>query len=551
MFAAVLLAAVLAQAGSGIPVTDRGPRPKPALIKVGQAGFSFNDPAFGSRIWRVTDRSTLPGSTDRSFRTPSATHQNAWSADSSYFYVISTNGSVVPFAFDRNSGGFGRLDTLQFYIEPQFSFVNDSVIYGTVNGSGASLRTVDEYDFGSQQYKRLVDLDALVPGLSGTYVGGLASSAGPVERIMAFFGGGSQDRHRYVVVFDYANPQRRRLLDTVNSTLDGRAAAVTLKFNLHHATIDRSGRFVMLYPSSGDLAAPRAAAQIYTWDTLSDTITPMPVLTARSAGHDAFGYGVGVNQDCCTSTSWDAAQWQIRSLTTPLVSRDLIAPIITPKEVYLADHPTWNNARRDRLVPFITATYRYSANSGEWRAWDDEILAVQTDIGDEGAEVTRLAHHRSDVRNDDAPQSVSFWYLPRANVSRDGRWVLFTSNWEKTLGTDPKAAAGERARQDVFLLQLPRTDSNSDDEPPPDPPLEIATAELPDARLKVAYTVSLQSSRPATWRLTAGALPPGLALTASGQISGTPRSAGAWSAELTATDPASTASRVFLLRVRK
>jgi hypothetical protein len=32
--------------------------------------------------------------------------------------------------------------------------------------------------------------------------------------------------------------------------------------------------------------------------------------------------------------------------------------------------------------------------------------------------------------------------------------VLFTSNWEKTLGSDPQGAAGEKARQDVFLLHL-------------------------------------------------------------------------------------------------
>jgi hypothetical protein len=39
-------------------------------------------------------------------------------------------------------------------------------------------------------------------------------------------------------------------------------------------------------------------------------------------------------------------------------------------------------------------------------------------------------------------------------VSHDGRWVLFTSNWEKTLGTDPTGEAGTAARQDVFLVQL-------------------------------------------------------------------------------------------------
>ena len=551
MFQIVALVALLAQAQAPATysgVTDRGPRAKPALIKLGAAGFSFKDPVFGSRIWRVTDRFTRTDGAERSFRTPSATHQNAWSADSSYFYVVSNGGETIPFAFDKTTGKFDRLETLRFYMEPQFSFVNDSVIFGSV--AGGSLRTIDQYDFGSGNYTRLLDLDTLAPGLQGTYVGGISSSAGPTEWILAFFGGTSQDRHHYAVVFDRANPQRRHLLDTVTSTLDGRSSPTTLNFKLHHATIDRSGRFVLLYPTGVDLAAPRRAEQVYAWDTVANSITPLPVPTAHSGGHDALGYGIWVNQDCCTSTSWDAAQWQIRSLASPLVSRDLITPIVTPKEIYLEDHPTWNNARRDRLVPFITATFRYGANTVEWRAWDDEILAIQTDVGDGGAEVSRLAHHRSDVRNDDSPQSLSFWYEPRPIVSRDGRWVLFTSNWEKSLGTDPKGEPGERFRQDVFLLQLTGVDAGGE-EPVPDPPLEIVTTVLPDAKLKSPYSIGLQASREATWTVAAGALPPGLTLSASGQITGTPRSAGAWYSELKATDPSSSASRVFLLTVRK
>jgi hypothetical protein len=466
MFLAAVLAGALAQAPATYDaVTDRGPRAKPTLIRPGAAGFSFNDSVFGSRIWRVTDRLTRSDKPDRSFRTPSATHQNAWSASSAYFYVVSTDGTVIPFAFDAGSGKAARLDALRFYVEPQFSYVNDSAIYGSVGGTA---HTIDQFDFGTGEYTRLLDLDALAPDLDGTYVGGVASSAGPVERVLAFFGGASQDRHRYVVFFDKDAPQNRHVLDTAASTLDGRPAGATLNFHLHHAFVDRSGRYVMLYPSSADIAAPRGAAQVYVWDTTTNAFTPLPVDSAHAGGHDAYGYGVLVNQDCCTTTAWDAAQWQWRSLAAPLESRDVILQVISPKEVYLADHPSWNNAQRDRAVPFVTGTYRYGANAVEWRPWDDEILAVPTDGGED---VWRLAHHRSDVRKDGAPEQTSFWYLPRPNVSPDGRWVLFTSNWEKTLGTDPKAPVGERARQDVFLLQL----KGIDEDAPPEPPLEIAT----------------------------------------------------------------------------
>jgi hypothetical protein len=65
--------------------------------------------------------------------------------------------------------------------------------------------------------------------------------------------------------------------------------------------------------------------------------------------------------------------------------------------------------------------------------------------------VWRFAHHRSNVNSDSDPSSLYFWYEPIANISPDGRWVLFTSNWEKTLGRD---SSEPTYRQDVFIVAL-------------------------------------------------------------------------------------------------
>src|SRR5947207_15149653 len=90
MFIAAVLAATLAQApGAYQAVTDRGPRAEPAVAKLGPAESSFNDPVFGSRIWLITDRLTRPDAPDRSFRTPSATHQTSWISHSTLLTVIS------------------------------------------------------------------------------------------------------------------------------------------------------------------------------------------------------------------------------------------------------------------------------------------------------------------------------------------------------------------------------------------------------------------------------------------------------------------------------
>jgi hypothetical protein len=445
-------------------VTDRVAYAKPPLPALGPAGSTFLDPLFQSTIRRVTDAATRPGSPNRSYRTPSSPHQNAWSVTGGYFYVMGSGGvGPIPFAFDAATGSARRIQpattgdgglVLKFYIEPQFSYVDDAIIYGSYSGSGSTLHTIDQYDFSTGRYTQLLDLATLVPSLSGTYIGGVASSGGPTERIEAFFGGTSQDHHHYVVVFDRANPESRHLVDTLASTIDGQPAPITLNFSLHHVAIDRSGRFVMLYTTSADQAAPRSAAQEYLWDVATGAITELGV-SAHPYGHDAFGYGVLANQDCCTTTRWDAAQWQFRSLAAPLATRDLIATVQQPKEVYLADHTTWNSARPDNSMPVVSGLYRFGTNAAAWRAWDDEIVAIQTNTtAGTDPTVWRFAHHRSNVAYDGDATRTAFWYQPHPNVSQDGRWVLFTSNWEKTLGIDPVGEAGTAARQDVFLLAL-------------------------------------------------------------------------------------------------
>jgi regulation of enolase protein 1 (concanavalin A-like superfamily) len=453
--------------GSGAPVaynaiTDRNPYAEPPLPSLGSAGFAFIDPTFGSRMLRVTDSSTRPGSLNRSYRVPSNAHVAAWNSTSTLFYVVSNDGTVIPYAFDAATMTASRMQaagtgngglTLGFNVEPQFSLVNPNVIYGVV--SGGNNRTISQYDFQTGVYSPLLNLDSVVGGLAGTYVGGIMTGGTPAENLLTFFGGGGQDSHYYALWAPIGNLGARKLLNTLTSTINGVSTNTPLNFHLHAMEIDRSGRFVFLYPTGPELGSPRYASQVYVWDTLSDAVTPLTsggpdgAAVMHPAGHATAGYGVWINQDCCTSSTWDAAQWQIRELTALAETRDLISPVQAVKEVYLADHTSWNNAQPSIRVPVISSTYRYGNNPAPWRAWDDEIIGIETASG--GGNVWRFAHHRSNVAADNNPAGLYFWYQPIANVSPDGKWILFTSNWEKTLGTD---AAEGTARQDVFLVQL-------------------------------------------------------------------------------------------------
>ena len=567
-------AAVRTGVGPYLAVVDRYSYMKPALPAMGPAGTTITDPTFFSSITRLTDGNTRPGYLNRSYRTPSGTHSLAWSAAGTKFYVVSTDGTIIPFTFDASARTARRIQpsgtgdgglVLRFYLEPQFSFVNDSLIYGSFSGSGATLRTIDQYDFSTGVYATLLNLDTIQTGLAGTFVGGIGSSAGPNERIVAFFGGTAQDKHHFVTVFDVANPASHQVLDTLTSTLNGQPAPITLNFSLHHATIDRSGRYVILYPTAADMAGSRQASQMYVWDTLTNAMTPLTG-SAHPYGHDALGYGVSVNQDCCTSTTWDAAQWQFRDLSTPTTSHDLIPTILSPKETSLADHPSWNNARLDSRVPYVSGLYRYGTNTAPWRAWDDEIVAIQTDAAP-GANPTmwRFAHHRSDVRSDVDATTTYFWYEPRPNISPDGRWVLFTSNWEKTLGTDPRGDTSGSFRQDVFLIELESPDGTTPESLPPPPPpppapqvvpVAIATTSVANGQMGVPYASALSATGgngSFSWSVASGALPAGLSMDHSlGVISGTPAAAGTFTFEIAAADArdsTDTASKAFTMVV--
>jgi len=443
-------------------ISDRVVRTKPALPALGAAGYTFTDPSFSSRMLRVTDASTRPGSTNRSYRAPSNAHLAAWNSASTYFYIVSDDGTVIPYAFDAaqmratrlqpSSSGNGGL-TLAFYVEPQFSVTSPNIIYGIA--SGGNNRTIKQYDFTTNTYTTILDLDSVVSGLSG-FVGGIMSGATSPETLLVFFGGAQQDAHYYALW--YSLNGTRKLLNTVASTLNGATTSVTLNFHLHATQLDKSGRFVFLYPTSADLGSPRFASPVYLWDTNTDAITPLTTGGADGSpnlvvgGHDAAGYGYWVNKDCCTASTWDAAQWQFRPLTSVASHKDLIAPVLSPQEVYLADHSSWNNAQPGVLEPVISSTYRYGDNTTAWRAWDDELIAIQTDVAaGSGATVWRFGHHRSDVVDEHTPPNTYFWYQPTVNVSPDGQWALFTSNWEKTLGTNPNEG---RYRQDVFVMEL-------------------------------------------------------------------------------------------------
>jgi hypothetical protein len=64
-----------------------------------------------------------------------------------------------------------------------------------------------------------------------------------------------------------------------------------------------------------------------------------------------------------------------------------------------------------------------------------ELFLAYTD-----GRVLRLAHHRS--------SSCGYWVQPRASLSRDGRYVVFASDWNRQLD------CADLGRGDPYLIDL-------------------------------------------------------------------------------------------------
>ena len=169
--------------------------------------------------------------------------------------------------------------------------------------------------------------------------------------------------------------------------------------------IDKSGRYLTALKNSGDMDV---------WDLqagpTSTQVTPTLTFNHRAMGNGTVAGSCNVRRQC------------VRNLATPN-SVNFLLPADSWSYSTQSDHFS-------RIGPdaWITAS-RFSPTSGPvLKAFDNEIVQAATDGS---TRVQRIAHHRS-VK-----------VAPRASVSRDGKFIAFTSNWGNPSG-----------RTDLYLAQI-------------------------------------------------------------------------------------------------
>ncbi len=422
-------------------ITDREPRPIPALPPI-EPGQVITDPTFGSRILRVTGPQT--GAELVSYRSSDSPMQRSWNATISRLTVEDTYGSQHVFSFEPGPMRARYLRRVPFDRRRESPVVPPSTVV-PFNGSDCAWHDVNPdrlygrsgnkvikcFDFSVEQMTTIIDLDTLGLNLpEESYTSGVCVMH---DTLLTVCGGAVNDDNHIIVVGPLTTPAWRTL-DTLTLTQFNNGQG----FLLHSTVLDLTGRYVLMVPSQ---KSGVVGGHLFTWDLETDEVRE---ITVAVSGHFAVGRQYWVNQDCAPGTTWDAAQWTIRHFANPDTVVNCIDPVLQPQEVYLAEHPSWTNMVNGVSTPFVSATYRHQITDVPWRAWDEEIITINPSSG----EVRRQAHHRSQVLKDGV---WDYWATPRACVSPDGKWAVFTSNWDRTLGTD---AVEGGDRQDAFVVEL-------------------------------------------------------------------------------------------------
>ena len=391
----------------------------------------------------MTDAKTDARRPSESYSTPSSAEQNSWNTDNTKFYVRSIDGGLELFDFNPATMAVHAMGSLNvsWIGEPQFSYSQPKILYGI-----AGVRPIiQQHDSSTNRTTNLHDASGCVKLKSSD--AGHAISVSADDRRMAMVLGPQQDTDYLVYIYDRA--QGCRWYNTGTGEIGGQwgAKGIVLmadRFLIHDARINKSGGYVEIIRSGAPvhgIALPQNPAPSFVWNV--DTMEVAPCGPKGCKGHHALGYSHLLNP----SEQEHPMDLWIRRLD------QLDAPIplikqLPPVQGWYDLHISWNNVDLSDSSPACLSTYRRDNPNTPGAPpkivgpWENEILCVETDRKD--SKVWRFAHTYSTAQN-------GFWSSPRGNVSQDGRFYMFTSDWEDQLG---RASGTSAYRTDVFIVEL-------------------------------------------------------------------------------------------------
>lgn len=379
---------------------DYGTYPVPPAPPLPAAGGAVIDPTFETRIMRLTDANDGPDCT------------NAYS----YWPTFNVNSTRL-MVYSGTAPLLYRFDPVNFKIIEKVIWNTPTPIGGTVGWEDAIWSGSDPdviyahdsigmhlwaYNVATQTYTLVTDLTAQYE--RGDYLWQMSKDI-TTDNVFAF----TRRDARYNVVgyLVWRRDLNQVVYDVATTQLD-------------EVQVDKSERYLVV--KTGQQGAGAIEVQVVDLKTLA-------VENLTDDGPDyAPGHSDNGNRIVVGADNW-RNQVTYRTLAHP----HSLSTLISYGSDWTQDYHVSMLADNERWVLISS----YSGESGTPDGpFHDEIYQVATDGS---LKVRRLAHHFSIYGGD-------YYASPRADISRDGRFVAFTSNW-----------GVEGGRKDVFILKIPKT----------------------------------------------------------------------------------------------
>ncbi len=393
----------------------------------------FQEPDFGSMMVRVTDSNTDPSAPGAFYRNASVGDQNTWALDDSKFYVVVQSGMMKFFGFDPGTMQVAPLSSIPIRAEAEFSFADPDLIYGA---NSSKPYVIQSYRFSSGVMSTVFDTNAcgIQPALSKTGTSGTISVSAQDGRFAMVEGGPKSDTHFDIAIYDPT--LGCEWYNTQTGQIGGQwgavgPATITAPYTIRGAFISRDGNYMFILSNA-------AGGLEYIWQLGTRNVTVCYSHSSHCGGYEAVGSSHMINSSGVTD---EMNPWA-RPLNDISSTRQLVVPLKTPHGFGMVQRWAWTNSDPADSVPICGTTFAYGYDDQIDSTWDGEVDCIETD--GLASTVWRFAHNRSAVN-----QSY-FNTQPLGNISHDGHYYLFTTDWDNLLGTESNG----NPRSDVFIVQL-------------------------------------------------------------------------------------------------
>jgi hypothetical protein len=402
--------------------TDRRVYRKPPLPQLPRAGGKFIDPVFRSEIIRITDEADGPAPGLGTYYS----HWPTLNANNTRLLIRKGHtGDAILKTFDpvNFTVGAGR-EALPYHYPQGFGLSWESsiwsrsdpeVLYTFANDLKGGMRLY-AFNVRRKEFKLLKDFSFLSRGRPD-YLHQMNMSADDD----VFSWSRSRTGHNGPVAYLVWRRSTDKVLFDTPNTMD-----------LNEVHVDKSGRWLNI-PLNRPLP-DGAAMQFLNLDT--GKVTKI----VRDAPDFQPGHGDLGTDSIAGFDAWsNGINW--RRLSAPHSVRHVFFfRTAIGRNGGVADwthgfHGTMLADNEDWIT--IATFHDPSATQPGTGIYDDEVLQVSLD----GSErIRRICHTRSAI--DNKTDSTGYWAMPKPTISRDGRFIAFTSNWERS------------GRYDLFIVRI-------------------------------------------------------------------------------------------------